>query len=97
MVHAEILSKRIFPHPCYNCEVINKAKQFKCDTSELVKTLKNLIRKDYDLATIVHSLWKVYFAENIDTIPVQLVGLTRNQISIFIFYFIFYYYFMFYI
>jgi hypothetical protein len=33
--------------------VINKAKKFKSDTSKLINSLKNLIRKSYDLATIV--------------------------------------------
>ena len=31
-------------------DIINKAKQFKYDTSELVKYLKNLIRIGYELA-----------------------------------------------
>ena len=33
--------------------VINKATKFKSDTSKLINSLKNLIRKSYDLATIV--------------------------------------------
>jgi hypothetical protein len=32
------------------------------------KIIENLIRNSYDLATIVHSLRQVYFANNIDRI-----------------------------
>jgi hypothetical protein len=60
---------------CYD-DVINKAKQFKSDTSQLVKSLKNLIHKGYDLSTIVYSLSHVY--------SVQLVGPNSNYISTFI-------------
>jgi len=57
--------------------------------------LKNLIRKGYDLATIIHSLRQVYFAKNIDSLLVPLVGPTSNYISTFILNSILYYYFIF--
>jgi hypothetical protein len=44
---------------CYG-DVINKAKKFKSDTSKLVKSLKNLIHKGYDLSTIVYALSHAY-------------------------------------
>jgi len=44
----------------------------KSDISKLGKSMENLIRKGYDLAIIVHSLKKVYFAKNIDNLLVQL-------------------------
>jgi hypothetical protein len=34
-------------------DIINRAKKFKSDSSKHVKSLKNLICKSYDLATIV--------------------------------------------
>ena len=40
--------------------------------------MKNLIRKSYDLATIVHSLRQVYFAKDIENLQIQLVGPTNN-------------------
>ena len=40
----------------------NNAKMFKSDISKLVKSLKNLIHKGYDLSTIVYSLSHVYSA-----------------------------------
>jgi hypothetical protein len=45
-----------------NCisDVNNKAKKFISDTSKLVKTLKNLTRKDCYIATIVDSLRQVH-------------------------------------
>jgi len=43
-------------------DVIDKAKMFKSDTSKLVESLKNLIRKGYEL-TIIDSLRQVYFAK----------------------------------
>ena len=46
---------------CYG-DVINKANKFNSDTSKLVKSLKNLIHKGYDLSTIVYSLSHVYSA-----------------------------------
>ena len=58
-------------------DIINKAKQFKYDRSELVKYLKNPIRIGYDLAIIVHSLMQDYFTKNID----NLLGQTGNYIS----------------
>lgn len=42
---------------------INKENKFKHDTSKIIKLLKNLIRKNYDLATIISSFRKVYFAK----------------------------------
>ena len=47
-------------------DIINKAKQFKYDTSELVKYLKIFIRIGYNLAVRVHSLMQDYFTKNID-------------------------------
>jgi hypothetical protein len=44
-------------------DVINKENKFKHDTSKIIKLLKNLIRKNYDLATIISSLRQVYFAQ----------------------------------
>jgi hypothetical protein len=44
----------------------------KSDTSKLVKSVENLIRKGYDLAIIVHSLRQVYVAKNIDNLLIQL-------------------------
>ena len=41
--------KGYFPSKCYVNE-INKAKKFKSDTSEIVKSLKILLRKGYDFA-----------------------------------------------
>jgi hypothetical protein len=46
------LSLRYFLTFIYG-NVINKAKKFKSDTSKLINSLKNLIRKSYNLATIV--------------------------------------------
>jgi len=43
-----------------------------------VKSLKNRIRKGYDLATIIHSLIQLYFAKNIDHLLVQLKDPTSN-------------------
>ena len=62
---------------CYD-DVINKAKNFKSNTSKVVKSLKNIICKDCDLVTILYSLMQVYFAINIGNLLVQLVGLTSN-------------------
>jgi hypothetical protein len=45
---------------------------------ETSKILENLIRKGYDLATIVHSLRQVYFNKYIDNLLVLLVGATNN-------------------
>ena len=70
--------KKGIPNLYFNGDVINNAKTFKSDTSKLVKSLKNLIRKGYDLSTIVHSLKQVYFANNIDNLLVQLVSPTSN-------------------
>jgi hypothetical protein len=58
-------------------DIINKAKQFKYDTSELVKYLKYLIRIGYNLAVRVHSLMQDYFTKNID----NLLGQTGNYIA----------------
>jgi hypothetical protein len=58
-------------------DIINKAKQFKYDTSELVKYLKIFIRIGYNLAVRVHSLMQDYFTKNID----NLLGQTGNYIS----------------
>jgi len=44
----------------------------KSDTSKLVKSMENLIRKGYDLAIIDHSLRQVNIAKNIDNLLVQL-------------------------
>ena len=64
---------------CYG-DVINKAKKFKSDTSKLVKSLKNLIHKGYDLSTIVYSLNHVYSA-------CTTIGPNRNYSSTFIFHY----------
>jgi hypothetical protein len=61
--YARDLIQKGISQPCCYCDVINKAKKLKSDTSKLVKFLKNLIRKDYDLAIIVNSLRQVYFAK----------------------------------
>jgi hypothetical protein len=45
---------------------------------KLVKYLKNLIHKGYDITTIVYPLRQVYFDTNIDNLLVQLVGQTNN-------------------
>ena len=50
-----------------------KAKKFK-----KVKYLKNRIRKDHDLANIIHSFRQVNFAKNIHDLLVQLLGPTSN-------------------
>jgi hypothetical protein len=47
----------------FYCAVIKKAN--KSDTSKPIKSLKNLIRKGFDLAIIVPSLREVYFAKHI--------------------------------
>ena len=49
-------------------DIINRAKKFKSDSSKHVKSLKNLICKSYDLATIVDSLRQVYFTNNVDNL-----------------------------
>lgn len=55
------------------------AKRFKSDTSKLIKSLKNLIKKHTELTTIDQSLRQVYFhKKNIDNQFLQLVGLTRH-------------------
>ena len=88
--------KKGITQPCFYTDVINKAKPFKSDTSKLVGSLKNLIRKGYDLATIVHFLRRVYFVRNIENnLLVQLICLTSNYIKTFIFHSIFDYYFKF--
>ena len=61
-------------HPHFNGKVINKGEKFKSDTSKLVKSLKNLVRKGYDLAIIGHCLWQDYLAKNIDNLLVQLAN-----------------------
>ena len=68
--------KGYFPSMFYG-DVISKAKRVKSDTSKLVKPLKNLFRKSYDIAIIVHSLKQrqVYFAKNL---LVLLVGSSSN-------------------
>ena len=82
--------KKGIPQPCFYADVINKTKPFKSDTSKLVGSLKNLIRKGYDLATIVHFLRQVYFVRNIENnLLVQLVCSTSNYIKTFIFHSIF--------
>jgi len=40
-------------------DVINRANKIKADTFKLVKSLENLIRKGYELATIVHFVRQV--------------------------------------
>ena len=58
------------------CYIINKAIKFKSDTSKLVKSLKNLICKDYELATI-----SLLFAINLnksDGMTKFLVNPTNN-------------------
>jgi hypothetical protein len=40
--------------------------------------MKKLIRKYYDLATIVHSLKQVYFGKHIDNLLVYMIGLISN-------------------
>ena len=59
----------VFLYDTYTChaaclygDVINKAKMFRPDTSKLVKSLKHLIGKGYDLVIIIHSIRQVYFA-----------------------------------
>lgn len=42
-------------------DVINRANTIKADTFKLVKSLENLIRKGYELATIVHFVRQVNF------------------------------------
>jgi hypothetical protein len=42
-------------------DVINRANKIKADTFKLVKSLENLIRKGYELATIVHFVRQVNF------------------------------------
>ena len=55
------------------------AKRFKSDTSKLIKSLKNLIKKHTELTTIDQSLRQVYFhKKNIDNQFLQLVGSTRH-------------------
>ena len=67
---------------------INKAKKFKSDTSNPVKSMNNLICKGYDLASVVHSLRQVYFAKNIDNLliplecPIQLTIKSVNKFRI---------------
>jgi hypothetical protein len=51
---------------------------FKSMESEKVKYLKNRIRKDHDLANIIHSFRQVNFAKNIHDLLVQLLGPTSN-------------------
>ena len=62
----------------------------KSDTSNLEKSLKNLIRSECDLTIIVHYLRQAYFAKNIDNLLGQLVGPTSNYISTFIFHSVLY-------
>ena len=52
----------VIPHPCVNVHVNNKGQKFKSDTTKIEKSLKNIIRKGYNLRTIVDSLRQVYFA-----------------------------------
>jgi hypothetical protein len=48
------------------------------NSSRIVKALEKLIRKYYDLATIVHSLKQVYFGKHIDNLLVYMVGLISH-------------------
>ena len=68
------LTKKGISHPCFYGDLINIAKIFKSDTSNLVKYMKNLIRKGYDLTTIVNSLMQVYFAKKIDILLINLAN-----------------------
>ena len=72
----DLIKKGNLPSMFYS-DIINKAKQFKYNRSELVKYLKHPIRIGYDLAIIVHSLMQDYFTKNID----NLLGQTGNYIS----------------
>ena len=62
------LTKKGISHPCFYGDFFNIDKMVKSDTSNLVKYMINLIRKGYDLATIVDSLMQVYFAKKIETL-----------------------------
>jgi hypothetical protein len=46
----------------------------KSDTSKLVKSVENLIRRGYDLAIIVHSLRQVYVSSNNKTLNARLLA-----------------------
>jgi hypothetical protein len=70
---------------------IEKAKKVKSDTSKLVKSLKCIIRKGYDLAIIVYYLRKGYLAKNNDNLSEQLVGPISKYISTSIFHSVLYY------
>lgn len=52
--------KKSISHSCFYCDVFNRAKMFKSNTSKLAKSLKNILRKDHDLETIVYSLCQVF-------------------------------------
>jgi len=41
-----------FSHRRFYSDVINKANKFKADTSKLVKSLQNLIRRGYDYSSL---------------------------------------------
>ena len=89
------LIQKDISNPDFYCDVINKGQKFKSEISSH-KVIENLIRKGYDLTTIVHSLMQVSFAKNIDNMLVQLLDPISNlKTCTFIFHSIFYYYFMF--
>jgi hypothetical protein len=52
--------KKSISHPYFYGQVFNRVKVFKSNASKLAKSLKNLIRKDHDLETIVYSLCQVF-------------------------------------
>jgi phosphotransferase system HPr-like phosphotransfer protein len=55
--------KMIFAiHVSIATQITKNAKKFKCDTTNLLTSLQNLIHKGYDLATFVDSLMKLFFA-----------------------------------
>ena len=71
----KIRSKKGISHPSFYGVVINKAKKLKSIASKLVKSLKNLVPKEYDIAIILHSLRQVYFSKKYR----QSVSTTRRS------------------
>lgn len=58
------------PYPCFYGDVINKVTEFKSHRSKL----ENLIRKVYDLACIIDSLWHIFVPKNVGYLQIRLVG-----------------------
>ena len=54
---------------------------FRFSKSKFVISLKILIRKGYNLTTIVNFLRQIYFAKNIDNLLVLLAGPSSNTIN----------------